>query len=153
MTTIILTTYINAPIDKCFDLSRNVEIHLLSTSKTNETVVSGRISGLFEKNDIVTWRAKHFGIYQKLTVKITKMEFPVFFEDMMLKGAFKKMIHKHYFEFNNGQTKMIDEFEYETPFWIIGNLFDKIILKNYMTKFLINRNNTIKETAENSLKN
>ena len=148
MTKIKLVTYINAPIEKCFDLSRDVNIHLLSANKTNEKVIAGKIEGLFELNDIVTWRAKHFGIYQNLTVQITQMEFPYFFEDKMLKGAFKSMVHKHYFEIENGMTKMTDEFEYEAPFNIIGKLFDKLILKKYMTKFLITRNNTIKEVAE-----
>ena len=148
MTKITLHTIIKAPIEKCFELSRDVNIHLKSAHKTNEKVISGRNEGQFELNDIVTWRAKHFGIYQNLTVQITNMEYPHFFEDKMLKGAFKSMVHKHYFENINGFTKMTDEFEYEVPFGFIGKIFDKLILKNYMTNFLKIRNKTIKEVAE-----
>lgn len=148
MTKIKLVTYINAPIEKCFDLSRDVNIHLLSASKTNEKVIAGKNEGLLELNDVVTWRAKHFGIYQNLTVQITQMEYPYFFEDKMLKGAFKSMVHKHYFEIENDTTKMTDEFEYEVPFSIIGKLFDNLILKKYMTNFLLTRNQTIKEVGE-----
>lgn len=148
MTKIILITFINAPIEKCFDLSRDVNIHIKSAHNTNERVISGRNEGLFELNDIVTWRAKHFSIYQNLTVQITKLDYPRFFEDKMLKGAFKSMVHKHYFEDINGTTKMTDEFEYEVPFNIIGKLFDNLILKKYMTNFLLIRNKTIKEVGE-----
>jgi len=148
MTKIRLVTFINAPIEKCFDLSRNVNIHILSATKTNEKVIDGRKEGLFELNEIVKWRAKHFGIYQNLIVKITQMDIPYFFEDKMLKGAFKSMTHKHYFELENDVTKMIDEFEYEVPFGFLGKIFDNFILQNYMTNFLLIRNKTIKEVAE-----
>jgi ligand-binding SRPBCC domain-containing protein len=148
MTQIKLTTYINASVEKCFDLSRDVGIHLQSASETKERAVAGRTSGLFELNDTVTWEAKHFGIRQKLTVKITKMQAPYFFEDRMLKGAFKSMVHGHYFENENGQTKMTDVFEYEVPLGPLGALFDRLVLKKYMTNFLITRNALIKEVAE-----
>lgn len=148
MTQIKLTTYINASVGKCFDLSRDVGIHLQSASETKERAVAGRTSGLFELNDTVTWEARHFGIRQILTVKITKMQAPYFFEDTMLKGAFRSMVHGHYFEIENGQTKMTDVFEYEVPVGFIGRLFDRWVLKKYMTKFLITRNALIKEVAE-----
>lgn len=33
-----LITHMRAPIDRCFDLARSVEIHLRSTEKTSEKV-------------------------------------------------------------------------------------------------------------------
>jgi hypothetical protein len=48
-------TYIAAPPDRCFDLARNVELHLDSTSATKERAVAGVTSGLLELNDEVTW--------------------------------------------------------------------------------------------------
>lgn len=148
MATIKLTTEINAPIEICFDMARNVDIHQLSAIKTNEKAVSGRTSGLCELNDEITWEAKHFGIKQKLTVRITKMDRPYFFEDIMLKGAFRKMIHRHHFEQKNGVTYMNDVFSYQVPFGIIGDLFDKIILTKYMTRFLKSRNEVLKSVSE-----
>lgn len=43
---------------------------------------------------------------------------------------------------------MIDYFDYESPFCIIGKIADSIILKSYMTQLLTNRNEMIKEFAE-----
>lgn len=149
MPVIKLNTNIHAPIEVCFNLSRSVELHKISTSHTNETVISGRTSGLFEKGDTVKWRAKHFGVYQQLEMVITEMVFPVYFEDCMLKGIFKSISHKHYFEKKDEVTVMKDEFAYNVPFGIAGNIFDALILKTYMTDLLARRNQTIKEFAEN----
>ena len=95
MPKILLETEINAPIDRVFDLARSIDLHKVSTTGTNEEAVAGKTSGLIELNETVTWRAKHFGIYQKLTVKVIEFERPTLFADVMLKGAFKSMRHSH----------------------------------------------------------
>lgn len=79
MTKIILLTKIKAPIETVFNLSRNIDIHLLSTSHTNEKAVAGKTSGLIELNETVTWKGKHFGFYLKHSSRITEMEFPNYF--------------------------------------------------------------------------
>lgn len=150
MTTITLSTIINAPIEKCFDVSRDIRVHELSTRKTNERAVGGKTSDLCELNDEITWEATHFGVRQRLTVRITKMERPAYFEDIMLKGAFKSMRHEHRFRPVDNGTEMKDVFVYEVPFGFIGSLFDKLILKNYMRYFLVTRNQIIKEVSENT---
>ena len=148
MAKIHLRTSINAGIETCFNLARSVEAHQLSTTKTNEKAIAGRLSGLCELGDTITWEATHFGVVQQLTVEITKLKPPFMFEDRMLKGAFKSMRHRHTFESANGTTLMTDQFEYDVPFGIIGKLFDSLVLKRYMTRFLINRNQVLKSMAE-----
>src|SRR5690554_1605851 len=101
-----------------------------------------------EINDSVTWRAKHLGIYQKLTSKITDYNRPNSFTDEMQKGAFKSFKHVHLFNEKNGITLMTDIFEYQSPFGVFGNLADFLFLKKYITKLLEKRNLTIKEFAE-----
>jgi len=148
MTIIELKTDIEADINRCFDLTRDIDIHKLSTEKTNEKAIAGRTSGLCELGDKITWEAKHFGIRQRLSVEITKFNKPKFFEDEMTKGTFKSMRYEHHFEEINGRTVMTDKFEYQVPFGFVGQFFDKIVLKNYMTKFLMERNKMIKKIAE-----
>ena len=82
----------------CFDLSRSIDLHQISTSKSKEYVIGGRKAGLIELGEVVTWRAKHFGIWQNLTAKITEFDRPKRFSDEMVKGAFKKFKHDHIFE-------------------------------------------------------
>src|SRR5688500_8687803 len=102
MPLIELITPIHAPLERCFDLSRSIDLHKLSTSKTNEEAISGVTSGLIALNEEVTWKATHFGIEQTLTSKITAFEFPVFFRDEMVRGVFKKIKHDHRFEKKDG---------------------------------------------------
>ncbi|CAN5239061.1 hypothetical protein BH09BAC3_BH09BAC3_24040 [soil metagenome] len=148
MPVIYLRTEIRAPIEKCFDLARSVEVHQISTKRTSERAIAGRTSGLCKLGDTITWEATHFGIRQKLTVEITQFNKPYVFEDRMLKGAFKSMQHVHRFEEKNDITVMTDTFQYEVPGGVLGKLFDGWILKRYMTNFLMIRNDVIKSIAE-----
>lgn len=93
MPKIELQTEIKAERKIVFDLSRSIDLHQLSTAKTDEKAIAGKTSGLIDLGESVTWRAKHFGIYQNLTSKITEFESPNFFVDEMLKGAFKSFKH------------------------------------------------------------
>jgi ligand-binding SRPBCC domain-containing protein len=148
MTTIRLITKIKAPIQIVFDLSRNIDIHQKTASKTNEKAIAGRTSGLIEWNETVTWRGKHFGVYLKHKSKITEMELPAYFVDEMEQGHFKSFRHEHSFVSQNGTTVMIDFLQYETPYGIFGKLFDKILLKKHLTDFLLKRNEFVKNLAE-----
>lgn len=153
MPKIYLETLINADIQKVFDLSRNIDFHQESTAKTNEKAIAGKMSGLIELGETVTWRAKHLRFYQTLTTKITQMESPIMFTDVMVKGAFKSMKHQHIFEEKEGKTLMIDIFEFESPFGILGKIFNQIFLTNYLKGFLLERNRMLKEFVESSLEN
>jgi len=150
MSTIHLKTIIKADIHRVFDLARDIDLHQKSTFKTGEKAIAGRISGLIENGETVTWRAKHLGFYQTHTSKIVNMEKPYQFTDFMLKGTFKSLKHQHIFSQKGENTIMTDIFEFESPFGMIGKLFNKFFLKNYMKNFLLERNKLIKITAENN---
>jgi len=149
MTTINLITKINAPKKIVFDLSRNIDVHQNSASKTNEKAIAGTTSGLINLNETVTWKGKHFGIYLTHTSKITEMELYDYFVDQMASGNFKSFKHEHCFIEKNGKTVMIDNLMYETPYGIFGKLFDNLFLKKHMTNFLKTRNEVLKNLAEN----
>jgi len=150
MPTIQLETYIDAPIEKCFDLSRSVELHLHSTSKTKEKAIAGKTSGLLNLNETVTWSAVHLGFRQKLTTAITSYNRPFSFTDEQMKGPFKVMKHQHLFSKKDAHVCMIDNFYFEAPFGILGTLVARYYLKNYLHKFLVDRNKTIKIIAEST---
>jgi ligand-binding SRPBCC domain-containing protein len=149
MPRIELRTFIDAPIDRCFDLSRSIDLHKISTQHTGEEAVEGVTSGLIGLGQSVTWRAKHFGIWQQLTTTITDYNRPSFFADEMVKGAFKSFRHEHHFrEISKDQTEMVDYFDYRSPLGMLGKLADKLFLDAYMRKLLMKRNTVIKEIAE-----
>lgn len=125
---------------------------MISTQHTGEKAIEGVTSGLIGFGDSVTWRAKHFGIWQKLTSKITDFQRPDFFADEMIKGAFKSFRHEHHFrKIDEETTEMIDNFSYLSPLWVLGKIADSLFLKAYMIDLLQERNRLIKEMAESDL--
>ncbi len=148
MPRIVLKTEIDAPIEVCFDLSRSIDLHQISTAHTNQQAIDGVTSGLINLHESVTWRARHFGFNQKLTSKIVKFERPYLFVDQQTKGIFKSMIHEHRFENADSGVLMTDIFDFEAPFGLLGIIFSKFVLTVYLKKLLLRRNMIIKEYAE-----
>ncbi|TRZ42319.1 SRPBCC family protein [Robertkochia solimangrovi] len=148
MPQIVLKTEIDAPKSLVFDLCRNIDLHKISASQTGESAVAGRTTGLIELNETVTWKARHFGMMQTLTSRITELRYPDFFTDEMVKGPFRFFRHEHIFEDAAQRTIMTDLFEYEAPFGWLGRIADQLFLERYMTRFLSRRNRVILEFAE-----
>lgn len=151
MTTINLSTKIKASIQIVFDASRNIDVHQLSASKSNEKAIDGVTSGFINLNETVTWRGKHFGLYLTHKSRITAMNFYNYFVDEVEDGKFKTFRHQHFFEEINGITTMTDKLQYETPFGVFGKLFDYLFLKKHLTVFLLERNKILKTVAENKI--
>ncbi len=148
MPIIHLTTFIAAPVNVVFDLSRNIELHKKSMTKYKEESVAGTRFGLIEKDDTITWKAKHLFKNRFLRVKITNMKKPYSFTDEQMSGDFKMMKHEHHFKPCDNGTIMIDMFQYEAPYGTFGKLFDKLFLLKYVNRLLQQRNDTIREYAE-----
>lgn len=148
MSTIHLTTFITAPIQRVFDLSRSITLHKISTAHTNEKAIAGVTSGLINKDETVTWQAKHLFKTRQHTSIITAMDSPNTFTDEMIKGDFKNFKHQHHFKQIENGTIMIDIIDFESPYGALGKFFNTIYLKKYVEKFIILRNDIIKQYAE-----
>lgn len=148
MPSIEIKTLIKVDLKTCFDLARNIDFHKESMAESKERAVAGKTSGLIELDEWVTWEAKHFGIIQHLTSKITAFESPTYFVDEMVSGAFKSFKHEHIFKVQNGQTLMIDKFHFQSPFGVLGKLVNVLFLKQYMRNLLQTRNQLLKHQAE-----
>jgi ligand-binding SRPBCC domain-containing protein len=148
MPKIELNTEIYSTIEICFDLSRSIDLHKISTKDSNEEAIAGRTSGLIKDKETVTWQATHFGIRQKLTSKITAFDRPNYFRDEQQNGAFRWFYHDHIFEQFGNKVIMKDVFEFQSPFGIIGKIFNQLVLTNYMKNLLLKRNEIVKDYAE-----
>ena len=147
------TTLIYAPIKRCFDLARSVEVHLLANVHSREQAMAlgGVTSGLVGLLQEVTWRAKHFGVWQTLTSKTTAMESPRYFQVTMVRGIFRFMQADHLFRsIKPGITEMTDRLCIEAPLPILGPIAEAIFLRRYMLGLLRERNAVIKQVAESS---
>ncbi len=145
------TTIIDAPIERCFDLSRSVEVHLVANIHSGEQAlaIGGILSGLPELSQRVTWRAKHFGVWQNLTSKYTAMQPPTYFQATMIDGIFRSMQADHYFRaLPSGATEMKDHFRVAAPLPLLGPVAELLFLRRYMRALLLERNAVIKQIAE-----
>jgi ligand-binding SRPBCC domain-containing protein len=148
MATIELVTLIFAPRQRCFDLSRSVDLHVASTARTGERAVGEITTGLLTLGQEVTWSARHFGVVQRLTSRITAFDPPRHFRDSMVRGAFKRFDHDHFFEERGHATEMRDVFDFESPLGPLGRIADALVLTRYLRGFLTERNEVIKRAAE-----
>ena len=148
MPNIHLTTFIAAPTDRVFDLSRSIDLHKQSMSKHQEEAVAGTRFGLIEKDETVTWKAKHLFKTRMLRTKITAMKRAEMFVDEQIEGDFKMMRHEHHFKPCENGTIMIDLIQFEAPYGSIGKAFNQLYLTRYMRKLIEERNAIIREYAE-----
>ena len=149
--TIRLTQVVHAPQDVLFDLARSVDAHQASTSQTEEEAIGGKMEGLLDLHDEVTWRARHFGVRQTLTSRMTAFDRPRHFRDSMVSGAFKHFDHDHFFHLQeDGTVLMEDVFSYSAPLGPLGWLAERLFLTAYMTRFLKERNAILVALAESN---
>ena len=142
---------IDAPIERCFDLARSVEVHPAGNVHWREQAVAaaGVTSGLIGLGHRVTWRAKHFGVWHQLTSEITAMDRPECFQDTMMQGPFQAMNHEHFFRsLSRDETEMRDVFSFAAPLGALGRVAERAVLRRYMQALIGERNAVIREIAE-----
>ena len=148
MTRIVIDTVIRAPVELCFELARDVAVHAKSAAFSGERLVEpGRMSGLLELGDLVTFEGRHFGIRHRFTTKIIQVEPPHIFVDEMVHGAFHSLTHIHEFHPHQSGTSMRDTLEWQAP---LGWLADALFLKRHMDWFVRTKQHHLKAIIESS---
>ncbi|WP_214104803.1 SRPBCC family protein [Acrocarpospora catenulata] len=143
-----LATLIKAPVEVVFDISLSVETHTSSMRASRERAVAGVTSGRLALGDQVTWEARHFGLPWRLTSTISALDRPYSFVDEQVAGPFRRWHHAHYFEASGEGTLMRDTVEFEAPFGPLGRLAELLVLRRYMVKLIMLRNQHIKRITE-----
>ena len=149
MASIRLTTHIKAGQQRCFDLSRSIDLQMRSMSKSRERAVAGVTSGLIDLGEEVTWEARHFGVKWRMTTRITESQPPGRFVDEMARGPFAMFRHEHRFEPTPSGTRMQDIVELKTRPALIRSIADPIAAA-YIRRLLLVRNEVIRHEAESS---
>jgi len=148
MPTIKIETLVHAPVERCFDAARDLDLHLTSMVKTGEKAVAGRTTGLIELDEEVTWEARHFGVRQRFTSRITLFDRPFHFQDTMMKGAFQSFVHDHWFQEVPDGTAMRDILAFRSPLGVLGAVVDTLVMTSYLKRLLTQRNNVVKQFLE-----
>lgn len=67
----------------------------------------------------------------------------------MVRGLFRRFQHDHFFRDLGGDvTEMSDEMRFEMPWWLLGPISAKWIVKPRLAKLLAQRNRAILKAAE-----
>jgi ligand-binding SRPBCC domain-containing protein len=150
-TKIDLQTLINAPVERCFDLARSIDLHIRSAERTRERAVVGVVSGLIAEGQEVEWKARHFGIWLRMRIRITGYERPHFFQDSMVDGPFSHFCHDHTFDNMGSGTMMTDHIVFSSPVPLAGELLDRFVIRKHLQDFVEERNKQLKAAAESEL--
>jgi ligand-binding SRPBCC domain-containing protein len=150
MPVIDISLVIAAPIERCFDLSRSIDLHIESMRHTRERAVGGVVSGLIGAGEEVTWEARHFGLTQRMTSRITAFQPPVYFQDSMVQGPFASFVHDHRFSSVEGGTLVQDQVRFASPFGPLGRMADRLVITSYLRRLLERRGEVIRRAAESS---
>jgi ligand-binding SRPBCC domain-containing protein len=143
-----LLTEIAAPLERCFDLSRSIDLHVRSVGWTGERAIVGVTSGLIGPGQHVTWKGRHFGLQMKHSSRITEYIRPTFFRDEMIKGQFRSFCHDHFFDGRGTITLMKDVVQFEAPLSLVGWVAERLVLRSYVEELLMKRNEHIRSVAE-----
>ena len=142
------TTRTSMQQQQLFDLSRSIDTHVGSMSKSRERAVAGTVTGLIGPGEEVTWRARHFGVPIRMTSRITAMNAPQSFVDEQVSGPFKHFRHVHEFSAVEGGTVMTDRIEFSAPLGPLGRMVEKVILARYLRSLIETRNAYLAEMGE-----
>ena len=92
MATVVIETTMDAPVELCFDLARDVGVHAESAAFSAERIVSpGLTEGLLALGDIIAFEGRYRGISYRFAARITALDRPHRFVDEMVEGAFKRL--------------------------------------------------------------
>jgi ligand-binding SRPBCC domain-containing protein len=146
MFTISDSIFINAPIDRCFLLSTNIE---LVGRTLGMKPLEGKTSGMLEADDRLLWAGWKFGFPQMHESYITQYERPAFFQDTMGRGRFKRYQHEHYFYEMDERTVLNDKIRFTMPLGFVGRLVGQFVLVPYLSRRLRRRLVLLRKVAQN----
>lgn len=148
MPTVRLTTRIDAPVERCFDLYRSVSLHVDSYKHAHERAVGAITSGLVGPGDVAAFRMRAFGFPYRMSVVVAEYDPPHHFRDSQTEGFFLRADHDHHFAVDGGATLVTDVFDYTPRFASFGRLLDRLMVARYVRWTISQKNSNVKRVAE-----
>ena len=148
MSKIHITSFINAPVDRVFNLSRNLTLSKLALKGGKEQYLSSSAGNLITAGETITLRAKHLGKTREITARVIDLKLPEGYTEEQIKGDLKSFRHEYHFKKVDNGTIMIDLVEFEGPRDLLGSLASKFFLKSYFEAIVKKKNDLIRQYAE-----
>ena len=140
---------VNAPPQRCFDLTRSVDLHADSSVEIAARAVGGRRSGLSADGDTTVWSARFLGLRSAMTTRIADLAPPTRFRDVMTRGLLRRFEHLYGFEpLADGGCVVSDELHVQAPFGVLGRVAERAYLTRRMGYLVRRRLECIKAVAE-----
>ena len=148
MESLRLSTWIDAPVERCFLLSLSVDLHVASARSPQSKPVAGSDQVIIGEGETLTFRGRHFGVRWRHTSLIETLRPHSYYRDVMIAGPFQHFEHDHHFAAMDDGTRMRDEVRFCARWGLLGRLASKTFLRERLRTFLMERNAMIKRLAE-----
>lgn len=148
MPKIHVTTFINAPIERVFNLSRSLTLSKMAFKSAKEQLLSSSAANMVGAGETITLRAKHLGKTREITARVTDFTLPDGYTEEQIKGDLKSFRHEYHFKKVENGTIMIDLVEYDGPRDLAGSIAGKFFLKSYFENNVKKKNDLIRQYAE-----
>ncbi len=135
-----LSTIVPAEPAQVFDLSLDPSIHVQSMLRYGEELVAGPSDRLLRLDDVVTWRARHYGVPFTMTSRIVVCEPPAYFVDEQVSGPFESFRHEHRFDPVSQGTLMTDVVTLRAPLGPLGRIAERAFLLRRLQMLIELRN-------------
>lgn len=148
MAGIHLTTFIEAPIERVFDLTRNLAVYKYVFNSRQEKFSSPAGTNLLSRGETVSIVAQHLNKERLTMLKVTTLDRPTLLVEEQVKGDLEIYRHEHHFKQIDNGTIVIDLIEFGLPRDFIGRTLGRWYLKNYLEELTRKRNEIVRSYAE-----
>lgn len=153
---------VQAPIERCFELSIRLDIVQRTLGMK---LISGPQSGSVAENSRVHWRGWKFGWPSDHHTLITVFQPPridrrpgepnlvAVFQDSQERGRFATFVHDHYFSQRNDKqptphTLLEDQVRFSLPWYLGGRISEELLVGPYIGRLVRKRLKLLKHMAE-----
>lgn len=146
MVTIRLTTWVNAPVERCFRLATSSEFNSAAGSLKAHPATSDEL----QIGDTLVWQSWRLGLHLSHISQIDQLRPFTYFREVMVEGGFRKYEHEHHFAPMDDGTRMRDEVHFVAPMGPLGAVVSRVLLRKYVMRLLAQRHFRLKSAAESS---
>jgi len=144
MIAIRLTTWVNAPVERCFRLATSVDFNAAAVASAVHCGQTGEVC----VGDTVDWSGWRMGLRLSHTSRIEEIRPYTYFREVMTSGGFRTYEQEHHFAPMDDGTRVRDEVRFAAPMGPLGVVLERMLLRHYVGRMLVERHRWLKQVAE-----
>ena len=140
---------VSAPIERCFDLVRSIDLHEEKSFAIGAVAKAGKTKGLSELGDNTIWSGKFLGVRSSMNIVVTEVTKHSKFCEEMVSGVPKTFSHEYTFRKTEDElVEVTDKLGFSSRGWFLGSMLDSIYFSEKMRALVKARLEAIKSSAE-----